>query len=119
MTTMFKINHIVAQCRNMVRMSRDKKIYPTSNDRLIGIVYDGDGRYQKYYISAEPNNVAKFIYSSENEKMITTINDWAIMNTICGTFLDLSCAHQDYTDKVLKYLMQYQEKEEYQKFDMV
>ena len=116
---MEEMNHIVVRCRTCVRVSRDQGVYPEASDVLIGIVYEKDGRYRKHYIQSDPDNVAKFIYSSDKEKMITTANDWAIMNTICGTNLDLSCADSRYTDAVLKHLIKYQQSEQYQIFKTI
>ena len=116
---MEEINQIVVRCRNCVCVSMDQGAYPEANDILIGIVYEKDGRYRKHYIQPDPDNVAKFIYSSDKEKMIITENDWAIMNTICGTNLDLSCADSKYTDAVLEHLIKYQKSEQYQIFKTI
>lgn len=112
-----KQREIVRKCRDMVRNSPDKNYYPTVADTLLGYIYEEDGHYRKYYLESSPENIAKFIYSSDKEKFITTSNDYALMNTMCGTYLDLSCAHAKYTTEVVDHLTKYQKGMEYQTFE--
>lgn len=109
-------NNIVRNCRNMVRNSPDKNMHPENEDLVIGYVYEEDGKYTKYYLFANPENIAKFIYSSDKEKFITSTNDYALMNTMYGTYLDLSCAHAKYTAEVVKHLTKLQKRQKYQTF---
>lgn len=111
-----KKREIVQKCRQMVRNSPEKNYWPKETDTVVGYIYEEDGRYTKHYLKASPENVAKFIYSSNKEKFITSGSDYALMNTMCGTYLDLSCAHAKYTAKVVEHLISYQRGTTFQKF---
>lgn len=109
-------NEIISDCRNKVRQSPERNFWPKENDTIVGYVYESDGRYKKYYLESAPDNIAKFIFSSNKEKFITSERDYALMNTIFGTYLDLSCAHPKYTKEVVEYLCKYQKKTVFQEF---
>lgn len=111
-----KKQELFTECRDKVRNSPEKNYYPKEGDMLMGYVYEEDGRYHKYYLNANADNIAKFICSSDKDKFICTPSDYALMNTICGTYLDLSCAHAKYTSKVVESLIKYQKMMAFQTF---
>lgn len=78
---------VVRKCREIVRCSVSK-VKLTEDEQFIGIIYEKDGCYSKYYLESGLENLAKFICSSDKDKLITNTDDYAVLNTI-GKYIDL------------------------------
>jgi len=81
------INEIVASCREKVRNSHSMS-FDLEEECYRGIVYEPNGFYHLYYLEKGMENIAKFICSSDKDKLITDIDDYAVLNTM-GCFIDI------------------------------
>lgn len=107
------LSSVVIQCRETVRNSQSNcKLDP--DERLIGHIYESDGRYRTYYLEEGIDNLARFICSSEQEKLVTDASDYAVLNTI-GNFLDL-CIPTVPIKELVSLLEKYQKDKEKPKF---
>lgn len=108
---------ILQRNRNVVRTaqameSQGMTIYK-EGDAVIGCVYRSDGYYTKHYLKPDMDNIARFICSSDSNKLLCNSSDYAIACTM-GNFIDL--AVQDFLNKILPYVEIYQEREEHPTF---
>jgi hypothetical protein len=93
---------VVKNCREVVRCSNaNAKLI--ENEQFIGIIYEIDGHYSKYYLENGLENLARFICSSDKDKLITNMSDYAVLNTI-GKYIDLAanCINLSSFIKILK-----------------
>lgn len=81
---------------------------------IVGCVYEEDGRYTKHYLVPELDNIARFICSSDKDKLLLNGSDYAIASTM-GIFLDVSV--DSFTDKVLPHLRKRQREKESIRFE--
>ena len=76
----------------------------------LGHVYEGtEGRYKKYYLPCDIENLAKFICNNEKNKLIFDSNDNAVLCTI-GEYVDCIQAEKDVMQKLYNELKKYQGK---------
>lgn len=83
---------------------------------VIGCVYEQDGRYTKHYLKPAPDNIARFICSSDKDKLILNWDDYAVACTM-GKFLDSSV--KAFTDNVLPFLQARQKNKEQVMFEEI
>lgn len=108
------LSSIVIKCRETVRNSHSNcRLDP--DERLIGHIYESDGRYRTYYLEEGLDNIARFICSSEQDKLVTDSSDYAVLNTM-GNFLDLCIPTVPIKDLV-PLLEKYQREKEVPKFN--
>lgn len=98
-------SQVVKKCRDAVRYSPSSALL-NEDEKLIGIVYEIDGHYRKYYLEKGLENLANFICSSDKDKLILDMDDYAIFNTI-GKYIDLAIYGVG-LEPLLKYLIKYQ-----------
>ena len=72
--------------------------------------YDDNGMHNGYIIVESLEELAQFIVSNENDKVITDIGDQLIIKTI-GSFLDV-VPDKEFRNKFLPYLLKAQGYEE-------
>lgn len=97
---------VVKKCRDVVKYSHSEAVL-VDNEELIGIVYEIDGRYKKYYLESGLENLANFICSSDKDKLITDMDDYAVFNTM-GKYIDLAIKGTK-IDSFIPILKKYQE----------
>lgn len=95
--------------RNMVRAEKKKGENFSLDDtkEYIGHIYEDDGRYRTYYLTAGVDNIARFICSNQQDKFITSGDDRAVMTTI-GKYIDLCCISEDERMELIRLINQYQ-----------
>lgn len=101
--------------RNMVRSTPAKM---TGRESMyLGYIYKtNDGKYEKYYISGGINNVARFICSSEDNKMLCNSDDYPLLCSI-GDYLDLIRSGEEVKKLLVMELKKYQDGEERPDFE--
>lgn len=87
-----RLEPIIDTCRRRILASAENEII--TGQTLIGYEYDQNGKVRRYYLEGSLNNIASFILSSEKHKLITSGDDFALINTI-GARVDL-CVDPDY-----------------------
>jgi len=92
--------------RMLVRRSIEKeragvRMYQADSNSVIGCSYLPDGRYRKYYLKNDYENIARYICSSEELKILCSASDEALACTM-GSFLDL--AVPSFKDVIIPYL---------------
>lgn len=98
-------SQVIIKCRDAVRYSRSTAVL-SEDEKLIGIVYEIDGRYRKYYLEKGLENLANFICSSDKDKLILGVDDYAIFNTM-GKYIDFVIKGVE-LKPLLEYLVKYQ-----------
>lgn len=74
----------------------------------LGYVYKtADGKYEKYYISGGIENAARFICSSDDDKLLCGSDDYPLLCSI-GDYLDLIQCEDGVKDKLIAELKKYQ-----------
>lgn len=111
----FYLTNEVIDCRDKVRMSIVDNHCIKENDTVIGHVYNKNGKYHTYYMKYTKENLAKFICSSNKDKLVCDSNDYAIFNTI-GKYLDL-CNDKELNAEILPVLLKFQNTAKDQKFE--
>lgn len=81
-----RLEPIVDACRRKILTSAENEII--IGNTVIGYEYLQGGGCHRYYLEGSLNNIASFILSSVNHKLITSVDDFAIINTK-GTCVDL------------------------------
>jgi len=81
----------------------------TEGESVIGYSYKTNGRYMMHFLGRDYSNIAKFIYSSDCDKMICNTSDCAIASTK-GIHLDV--AVEPFLSKIQPYLEKEQKKYE-------
>lgn len=74
------IQPIVRMCRSKILSSQEDTII--SGQDMIGYEFGPEGGCHRYYLEGSIKNIALFIVSSEKHKLITSGNDFALINTI-------------------------------------
>jgi hypothetical protein len=74
------IQPIVNMCRSKILSSQEDTII--SGQNMIGYEFGSEGGCHRYYLEGSIKNIALFIVSSEKHKLITSGNDFALINTI-------------------------------------
>lgn len=87
-----RLEPIIDTCRRRILTSAENEII--TGQTLIGYEYDQDGKGHRYYLEGSLYNIASFILSSEKHKLITSGDDFALINSI-GARVDL-CVDPDY-----------------------
>ena len=98
-------NPVIENCREVVRGSYSMAKL-NEDEQFIGIIYEADGHYSKYYLEIGLESLAEFICSSDKNKLITDIDDYAVFNTI-GKYIDLAANNLNLYS-FLKMLKKYQ-----------
>lgn len=93
---------VVRSCRIQVR---NTVLYePISKDSTFQCyTYFPNGKYYKYYLPAGVENLARFINSSNLDKLICNSMDYPILNTQ-GNIIDLAAVDQTFLSNLLSYL---------------
>lgn len=81
-------------------------------DVYLGYIYKGsDGKYERYFIVGGLENVALFICSGEENKLLCNDSDFPLLCSM-GEYLDLIKSDEDVKNELLYYLKKYQRKKE-------
>lgn len=86
-------NEVTKVNRHLIRNSPVDDFF-ADGDYVISYVYEGDGRYQKYWLMYDPENTARFICSSHKDKLLCNRDDLPVLNTQ-GKFIDLMVGSRD------------------------
>jgi hypothetical protein len=81
-------------CSEIVRINRKRvrnspsKRFPNEHELVTGYIFEDDGRYQKYWLLYDPDNIARFVCSDDKDKLVCDGEDYALFNTQ-GKYIDL------------------------------
>lgn len=78
---------VTLENREKVRTSLSTWV-PIEGDLIYGCIFESDGRYRKHWLRYSPDNIARFICSSEKDKILCDGSDYALLNTM-GRYIDL------------------------------
>lgn len=102
-------NENVRYCREAVRNSQCKE-FSFSEDTVVGYEYVSNG-YGKTYFRGTCEAIAEFICKNDRDKLLTTGDDFAILNTQ-GYMLDLARVSEPCRKQLLVALVPLQKKYE-------
>ncbi len=101
---------VMLRNREVVRMAQDLEregylMYDKEEEVVVGYIYREDGYYTKHYLKNDLDNIARFICSCQNDKLLCSVFDYAIASTI-GNFIDL--AVNSFLSGILPVIQKYQ-----------
>jgi hypothetical protein len=109
------LNPVQKNNRTAIRLSESSTIL-SFDEKYIGHVFEPNGTYTTVYLKPGLDNLARFICSSDKDKLVADRTDNAVLCTI-GNYVDIAVPSVN-TQVLLPFLQKYQGTRNYPEFEL-